>query len=566
MPDGVTIPGGPSFAGAPQPPDVPCDPTGEAWRGPPGPAGPAGPQGTITGVANIQDFDGGVNNDDALRFRNALASGKKTVFVPPGTYTFKSRVVQPGPFFPDPPPCVLFAGLDNIKVIAHGATFLIDNALTSTLPPVPYDGAGAGHVGFMGDCHNISWHGGRFYGNTTSSGSRVNAGMWFYCVSGVLVEDTEWLGEWRNGPFNGVWMFDCTFRNNRAYGSGLCWDFAYVENLLLDGNLCEGGAGYASNVGSCCFKLFADPNTYFFNTAGQTYAQVTWLSTGAVRQLRTGKISNNVRLIANTFNKWTTAIALDGVDGVSICENTIRDGPFATAPNASGITIQTSAQTVAFGTVTRNVFIHDNDIYANGGPGVQIAPDATAGIGTIEIVSNRIYDNNCINAIAWLNNILEVANFRLVGNDFISRTGSTTQQHPYDVSALGAVPGGYVRQNIGVAPYDQIGAFASVVFAPLAFTDPFTGTPRFRLQPDGNFVFMSTDGAGADRVVMVLATHSVAPLIFSAPLQMSSTVGFNNTAPIAKPTVSGAKGSNAALASLMTALAAYGLVTDSTTA
>jgi hypothetical protein len=34
----------------------------------------------------------------------------------------------------------------------------------------------------------------------------------------------------------------------------------------------------------------------------------------------------------------------------------------------------------------------------------------------------------------------------------------------------------------------------------------------------------------------------------------------------AKPTVTGAKGGNAALASLMTALAGFGLVTDSTTA
>jgi hypothetical protein len=43
-------------------------------------------------------------------------------------------------------------------------------------------------------------------------------------------------------------------------------------------------------------------------------------------------------------------------------------------------------------------------------------------------------------------------------------------------------------------------------------------------------------------------------------------MGFNGTAAVTKPTVSGAKGSNAALASLMTALAAYGLVTDSTSA
>ena len=42
---GLTIPGGPSFIGFPQPPDVPCDPTGEGWRGPPGPIGPPGPVG-----------------------------------------------------------------------------------------------------------------------------------------------------------------------------------------------------------------------------------------------------------------------------------------------------------------------------------------------------------------------------------------------------------------------------------------------------------------------------------------------------------------------------------------
>lgn len=38
-----------------------------------------------------------------------------------------------------------------------------------------------------------------------------------------------------------------------------------------------------------------------------------------------------------------------------------------------------------------------------------------------------------------------------------------------------------------------------------------------------------------------------------------------NVAPIAKPTVSGSRGGNAALASLLTALAQYGLITDSTT-
>lgn len=41
-------------------------------------------------------------------------------------------------------------------------------------------------------------------------------------------------------------------------------------------------------------------------------------------------------------------------------------------------------------------------------------------------------------------------------------------------------------------------------------------------------------------------------------------VGFNGTSPQNKPTVTGSKGGNAALASLIGALAAYGLIIDST--
>jgi hypothetical protein len=42
-------------------------------------------------------------------------------------------------------------------------------------------------------------------------------------------------------------------------------------------------------------------------------------------------------------------------------------------------------------------------------------------------------------------------------------------------------------------------------------------------------------------------------------------LGFYNTTPVSKPTVSGSRGGNAALASLCTALANLGLITDSTT-
>jgi hypothetical protein len=84
---------------------------------------------------------------------------------------------------------------------------------------------------------------------------------------------------------------------------------------------------------------------------------------------------------------------------------------------------------------------------------------------------------------------------------------------------------------------------------------------------DNGLYWYGTNATGAPRILMTMQQRSSASVMgWQVPQQFVSTVGFNNTAPIAKPTVTGAKGSNAALASLMTALAAYGLVTDSTTA
>lgn len=53
------------------------------------------------------------------------------------------------------------------------------------------------------------------------------------------------------------------------------------------------------------------------------------------------------------------------------------------------------------------------------------------------------------------------------------------------------------------------------------------------------------------------------PATFGGSVKVVGNSGFNNTAPITKPTVTGSRAANAALASLLTALASYGLLTDS---
>ena len=70
---------------------------------------------------------------------------------------------------------------------------------------------------------------------------------------------------------------------------------------------------------------------------------------------------------------------------------------------------------------------------------------------------------------------------------------------------------------------------------------------------------------------LYLGDSNVTMLYVEAPVTMVKAVGFDgnigffSTAPTTKPTVVGSKGGNAALASLLTALAGFGLLTDSST-
>jgi hypothetical protein len=70
-------------------------------------------------------------------------------------------------------------------------------------------------------------------------------------------------------------------------------------------------------------------------------------------------------------------------------------------------------------------------------------------------------------------------------------------------------------------------------------------------------------------VSAVMTMLGAAPLnspSFTGTVRLAGSIGVNGAAAPAKPTVAGAKGGNAALASLIAALVSYGFITDSTTA
>lgn len=83
------------------------------------------------------------------------------------------------------------------------------------------------------------------------------------------------------------------------------------------------------------------------------------------------------------------------------------------------------------------------------------------------------------------------------------------------------------------------------------------GTVKWRLSKnDGNDFFITHDPFGTPSTAIRFEPGGTT--------KIEGYVGFQGSAPIAKPTVTGSKGGNAALTSLISALASYGLIQDST--
>lgn len=182
-------------------------------------------------------------------------------------------------------------------------------------------------------------------------------------------------------------------------------------------------------------------------------------------------------------------------------------------------------------------------------------------------------------------------------------TGAITWRHTYppQIGVVGASAHGDLEITPG-AGLDASGR-GSLIFnmgAPASGHSYQGGAVVLKSTGTGTVMELSTWGSGSATPVYVRmaavgvglrfqTTGASSHIIFepSASLQLDSTgavgsclmnggtirvqanstgLGFFAATPVAKPTVSGAKGGNAALGSLMTALSNLGLVTDSTSA
>lgn len=128
--------------------------------------------------------------------------------------------------------------------------------------------------------------------------------------------------------------------------------------------------------------------------------------------------------------------------------------------------------------------------------------------------------------------------------------------------AIALSQGGFERFVVDGLGFVDIRRPATTNAAMRCYTDSDT-EERYQIRMDGR---TSWGPGGASGVDTSLERSAAGTLRVNGALTITTNVGFYNTAPVAKPAVTGSRGGNAALASLLTALASQGLVTNSSTA
>jgi hypothetical protein len=286
-------------------------------------------------------------------------------------------------------------------------------------------------------------------------------------------------------------------------------NYSPTNNALL-ANILTGGTNFTLSPDTLTLNSGALQGQYFFN--GSTFELFS--SGGPLVLASTSDVYVNPD--GQTLNGWrfagSTGAFIPLTDNVSVIGQ-IGDAPASVTSYA--FQAGNPAQATSGGSTSSGTLEFSNQFWD---PAVYSGVVNTSGTGnTVTWVSGSVFIASMVGSIIFINaSPYTVATF--VTNHEITLTTSPGSQSSVAYTFAGSSADTWTMQTVG--------------------------------------------GIGSDGSSTLQITHYGSPGL--AGVEFSCPVGFNGTAPIAQPTVTGSKGSNAALASLITALASLGLVIDST--
>lgn len=339
--------------------------------------------------------------DAALGFQAAMGSNR-VVYVPPGSYTFKSNQSVPVPA--NDPAGVLVQNVSNLSIEGYGATITMADAVSFSEDFLFFK------------VKNLNIQGLTFAGNRAGlTSSDENAALGLESIVNFSIADIKLTGNW-GGIGTAVaadWLVNGTFRNFNMSAVGQCFDVAFLKNVSFENFQATGadtnGNQGAGQVGLKCVSVIFDTPLVDFNETGVSYSDTDGVvvTGGAVTNFATGALAASGQNYFFSGNDWySNPGLLPGSTGIGILVFYFNGGSSSSVGHPPG-----------------NITV-DGDKFLNNGGAVVGAGFfiGNSGITNSDVISgitivNSTFDNN-INTGITANSTSHLANVVLCRNFF----------------------------------------------------------------------------------------------------------------------------------------------------
>ncbi len=252
----------------------------------------------------------GCAHDDGPAIRTIFSgniAGRTILFPPNRRYCFKTNVAPGYPAFNRTG--TLVSRKAKFKVVASGATFIVDDAIPLTTT-------------FTFDrTTNWSWQGGSFVGNRKGlAPTSENVAIALANVQRFRISDAAFTGYGGLGAaIAGDWIVAGEFTRLKMKGVGICFDVAFLKNVTVRNVVALGADGKGQSgpgqMGEKCFSTIQDGQLASYNRTGL-----------AIRQTENVTVEN---LEASNFR---TGVAIASGQKYRFINNNIHDNPGGITP------------------------------------------------------------------------------------------------------------------------------------------------------------------------------------------------------------------------------------------
>jgi parallel beta-helix repeat protein len=455
--------------------------------------------------------------------------------------------------FDDAPYCGLMAGSGPVEpaAILPGVDSLSVNGCSFT----------GNEVGVAGGAQRSSTYTGNTFTDNDIYGILIDVASTSVSVTGNSIDNLSIAGG----------INSCLFAYNADYVS-------FTNNTCTGGKLgilLDSGSNFCTISGNTCFGQ----TTNSIRVVSSTHTTVSGNTVKNAGQagIYLGVASTQCTVVGNVVaDSGFDNIICDTISAISLVGNVL------TGANGSGILFSSCTWVSASNNTCLNNNVNNGDSFSSGirlnsTTASRITDNFCTDTQGVKTQNYGIREEGTANQNYYAGNYLagnKTANRSLIGanNVFIGHPGSEAIVNVSGGSA--AAPGlsfiasptsGLYRSgtdDVGVTVAGNVSAVLRSVSGAVNYPVIRSGaTDNIDIFSEGSSANINTNISckGSTGSVVLRSGNSAAVVIAT-----QGGLGFQGSAAIAKPTVTGSRGANAALASLLTALANYGLITDST--